>query len=156
MGLHAEQLRINVIEPVCRHLGLYSPGATALLLGVVAQESAMGTYLRQLGGPALGICQMEPDTFNDIYKNFLHYRPSLRAKLAELVSPLWGATPPEMVANLAYSVAMARVHFFRVPLALPDDRDVEAMARYWKQWYNTPEGAGAVEEFTASFHRWVL
>ena len=51
---------------------LVSQEAENLLMGTAAQESALGEYIRQLGnGPALGIFQMEPETFDDIVRNYL-------------------------------------------------------------------------------------
>ncbi|KAF0118141.1 MAG: hypothetical protein FD149_866 [Rhodospirillaceae bacterium] len=70
----------TVIRPTLLHLGLHSPAAEALLLGTAIQESRLGTYLRQTGGgPALGVYQMEPATHEDIWTNFLAYRPDLAA-----------------------------------------------------------------------------
>jgi hypothetical protein len=94
---------------------------------------------------------MEPATHRDIYENFLKYRPRLRTRLAELTSDLYGATPFEMVGNLRYSVAMCRVHYFRVPHSLPEADDVLGMARYWKRWYNTALGAGTEGQFVEAY-----
>jgi len=88
MPIDALQLRHEIIRPVLKHLDPvipYSMAAENLLMGTCAQESRMGQFLVQLdNGPAKGVFQMEPDTHDDIYKNFLHYRGELR----ELVSDL--------------------------------------------------------------------
>src|SRR5260221_162978 len=48
-----------------------------LLLGTALQESGL-TYRVQLGGgPARGLFQMEPNTHDDIWDNFLKYRVPL-------------------------------------------------------------------------------
>lgn len=75
------QLR-NLIRRVLIGIGGYSEEAENLLMGTAAQESALGEYIRQLGnGPALGIFQMEPETFDDIVRNYLSYRPDLCRKV---------------------------------------------------------------------------
>ena len=48
---------------------------------------------------------------------------------------------------------MARAHYLRVPEPLPDAGDVEALAAYWKQHYNTPAGAGSEAEFIDNYQR---
>lgn len=50
-----------------------------LLLLTCAAESAMGKYIMQVGGPARGIFQMEPNTEKDIWENWLKYKPQKEA-----------------------------------------------------------------------------
>jgi hypothetical protein len=150
------QLRDYIIKPVLLKLNLYSESAVNLLMGTAAQESRMGTYLKQLGaGPALGIFQMEPATHTDLWNNFLKYKPALAEKVLEFKATNkedeW-----EMVGNLYYAAAMARIHYFRVKAALPGDaNDVKALARFWKKYYNTVLGAGTEEEFIANYKKYV-
>ena len=149
------QLVDLVIVPTLHHIKLYSDEAVELIAGTIAQESAMGKYIHQVKGPALGICQMEPATYQDIYENFLKYRPSLREKLSQLCSEHLGAQPNEMIGNLNYAVAMCRVHYFRVPKRLPKVGNVKAQAAYWKRWYNTPLGRGTEQEYVHNFKRYI-
>lgn len=151
--MNVTQLVDSVIVPVLHHIKLYSDEAVELIAGTIAQESDMGEYLRQIRGPALGICQMEPATHKDIYDNFLKYRPCLREKLEQLCSDYNGAAAEEMVGNLYYSVAMCRVHYFRVPKKLPKVGDLKGQAAYWKRWYNTPLGHGTEGQYIKSFER---
>lgn len=46
---------------------------------------------------------------------------------------------------------MARVLYKRAPKALPHAGDVPGMAAYRKQYYNTPLGAGSVDQYIASW-----
>ena len=48
---------------------------------------------------------------------------------------------------------MARIHYLRVPEALPAADDVVGLAAYWKRYYNTELGAGTVEKFVESYQR---
>lgn len=147
-----DQLRDDIIIPVLKFLHPnipYSDAAVELLVGTATVESNRGDYVRQIGGgPALGIYQMEPNTLKDIYENYLTYNNQLMIKVDALrpVTDL-GTEKHQLVGNLFYATAMARVHYKRVPQALPSLGDKEGMAKYWKQYYNTPLGAGTVDKY---------
>lgn len=146
-GLDVKQFREKIIDPVCRNLHLYSRAASNLLLGTALQESNL-SYIKQINGPAIGVYQMEPNTFYDIYDNFLVFNKNLR----ELVNDFCinDMTPDQMAGNLYYATAMARVHYWRVKEPLPDALDEKALAAYWKKYYNTVNGKGVV--LSASVH----
>lgn len=153
--INAGQLRTLIIEPVLIQLDLFSPVAVNLLLGTAAQESHMGTYIKQIGkGPALGIYQMEPATYKDIWDNFLKYKPTLEERVSQFA--IMQPDHDEMVGNMYFATAMARVHYWRVRERLPaNPNDVAALARYWKRYYNTPLGAGTESEFIANYKKYV-
>ena len=76
-------LRRLVIQPTLDAMvplwgtGVNHEAAANLLVGTVFQESVIGnqTRLKQVGGgPALGIFQIEPDTHQDIWDNYLAFR----------------------------------------------------------------------------------
>ena len=155
MSFNREQFQ-DLIERVLSDISMFSPAAVNLLLGTSAQESGFGTYIRQIGGgPALGVFQMEPDTEFDIWDNYLKFRPYPKAKIFAATG-VNGPDPESLESNLAYQIAMARVHYRRVPAALPEAEDVYAMALYWKAYYNTAKGKGTAEEFIHNYHRYVL
>lgn len=107
-------------------------------------------FLHQIGGgPALGVGQMEPHTHDDIWKNFLPSKPKARAALLAM----GGGDALELVGNLMYAAAMVRIHYARVRAPLPAAFDAISMARYWKQHYNTPAGAGSADEAVRHFHQ---
>lgn len=151
--MEPQELR-TLIQKTLKPMNLYSPEAEELLVATCAQESAMGTYRRQVGGPALGIFQMEPEDFNDIFKNYLAYKPGLEADLCALASTQ-PPRPVEMVTNDAFAVAMARVHYLRSPGALPPAGDLCAIWEYYKQYYNTPQGAATKDQFFANYRKLV-
>ena len=85
--LSAIHLQDWVIAPALDKIGLWSRSAEKLVLGTVIVESGL-TWLRQWGdGPALGLWQVEPSTQNDLYTNFLNYRPEPGTQLMELRAP---------------------------------------------------------------------
>ena len=145
------QLVKYVIAPACELLGMDSPAARALMLGTAAQESNLGRLIKQQGGgPALGIFQMEPATYNDIWDNFLEYHPDITQPLARIwpIRP----KPEEMITNALLAAVMCRIHYRRVKAPLPDATDIPGLAAYWKQHYNTPRGAGTVQEFITNWN----
>ncbi len=163
--MNATQLLDLVIRPTLREISLHSEAAEQLVLGTIYQESR-GEYLKQLGnGPALGLIQMEPATHDDIWLNYLAYHPRLKPAIMDLIShnvrqrvfkgkcPTQAFVPPatELIANLKYAVAMCRVHYLRVPHALPPAGDIDALAQYWKDFYNTALGRGRASEFINNY-----
>ena len=142
--LDVKQFREVVIRPALKLIKLWSPEAEELLLGTALQESRL-TYLKQLGsGPAVGVFQMEPNTHNDIWKNYLSYKPDL----AKLVSNLaHRVTAQSLATDLLYAAAMTRIHYLRIPARLPAEGDWDGQACYWKKYYNTYLGAGTEDEY---------
>lgn len=144
----------DLIVRVTTDIGLYSPAATNLLLGTAAKESEFGTYLRQLGrGPALGAFQMEPATHADIWDKYLGFNSKLSAAVSLYCMD---HLAEELEWNLAYAIVMCRVHYKRVPAALPAADDLPGMAHYWKVYYNTVKGAGTEAEFIKKYKEYVL
>lgn len=146
-------LRTYVIRPVLKDLGLWSEAAEKLLLGTACQESQCGRWLRQIGeGPAVGIYQMEPATHDDIWNNFLDHRQAIARKVKLTVCGL-APSAEQMAGNLIYATAMCRVHYLRVPDAIPPTLAEQAV--YWKRFYNTELGKGRVEDYIKSWDRFI-
>jgi len=145
-GINDYQLRQLIIHPTLEHLELNSASAVTLLLATARAESNL-EYLTQLGdGPARGLWQMEPATHDDIWENYLAYRDPLADKVRGLAIGSKDVPDPEqMVGNLFYACAMARIHYMRVPEPLPHPTDHVGMAKYWKSHYNTGLGKGTVD-----------
>ena len=123
-----------------------SDAAVNLLLGTAAQESWFGTVFRQTGGgPAIGAFQMEPATFNWLREKFASNYPWM----------LFRREAAEMEWDLSLAILMARLRYRVVPAPLPAADDVHGLATYWKAYYNTPAGAGTVEEFVKNYRKYV-
>ncbi len=146
-----DQLR-DLITRVLQEAGLYSDSAVELLMLTAATESKLGYYIKQIRGPALGIFQMEPRTHDDIWKNYLQYKKSIGEHFGAANWRNFLRQAEKLEYNLKYSILMARVHYLRVPDPLPDADDVEGLAAYWKDHYNTYLGAGTVEKAIAAYN----
>ena len=145
----------TLVKTTLKKINLHSEEAEELILGTIAQESHMGTFIKQLGnGPALGICQMEPRTEMDIWNNYIAFKP----ELANMIFSQFGITGPDdyrLFSDLGYQILMCRLHYLRVPEALPASDDVKGMAAYWKKHYNTYMGSGTAAGFYANYYKYV-
>ena len=128
----------------------YSVNAVNLILGTIAVESDLAQFIEQVGGPALGVCQMEPGTHSDICNNFLHQKNSLEV-LAQNMQPLMSA---RLRYDLMYSIVFCRLHYYRIRESIP--ATVETQAGYWKQYYNTHLGKGRVEDYLIKWNTYAI
>jgi hypothetical protein len=142
----------SIVRPPLIALAATSEAAEMLLMGTAAQESNLRAT-RQVGGPALGYFQMEPDTYNDCWTNFLNFRPALAAKVLAVRTAAGAASAADLETDHKYAAAMARVRYMRVAAPIPTDP--KQIAAYWKLYYNTPLGAGTVEDFIANWNRYL-
>lgn len=149
-----------VIRPTLERLdeavrpGYFSgPVAEALVLGTAMVESNL-EYLHQVGGgPAIGLWQMEPATFYDIQRNYLAHRPAIALPyLPEGPPDGMRNSAQELHGNLYLGAAMCRIHYKRVPEALPA-LNYMSLATYWKRYYNSMLGAGTIEKAIPHFER---
>ena len=144
--LDCSQFRSLIIEPVLSKLQVYSKEAEEVLVFTCAAESLGGHYLAQVKGPALGIYQMEPNTYTDIWINYIR----ARNQLATLLAMHYGCNKiPEverLIYDLHFATAMARIHYLRVTGKLPAITDVEGIWEYYKKHYNTEKGKAKKDE----------
>ncbi|QDH24047.1 hypothetical protein D5366_00850 [Neokomagataea tanensis] len=151
-GIDLTQLKRCVIEPSLKDLGLGGEVAVNLLTGTALAESR-AAYLKQIGGgPALGLWQMEPATHDDCWNNYLRY--SGARHYAVILEGMLAPDQPrcqQMVSNLRYACAIARIRYYRAKEALPAVSDASALSRYHKVWYNTCLGAADYKANIALF-----
>lgn len=156
-AMDPKQLRDEIIMPTLSELQLDRDTlvqAMELLLGTAATESGLGFWLRQVEGPALGMWQMEPNTEQDCYLNYLQYRPELLSRVIKLRDSA-GVKGDELATNHKYACAMARVKYRRSPLPLPRVGELLKQAEMWKRAYNSYLGKGTVEKYIADWNRLV-
>ena len=150
-----KQLREYIIRPGLTSCGIYSESAEELLILTCAQESRLGHYIKQIKGPAMGIFQMEPFTYNAIL-DYLKLRQSdLLKKILQIC--YYSAPPPptSLIHNLKYAAIMCRVHYMRFSEPLPEPENILGLAQYWKKYYNSEHGKGTVEEAVLNYRNLV-
>lgn len=149
------QFRALIIEPVLSKLQIYSKEAEELLVFTCAAESLGGTLLQQIKGPALGVFQMEPATYTDIWINYIRARNRLATLMALHHNVTSIPSAERMIYDLHFATAMARIHYLRVSSNLPPANDVDAIWDYYKKHYNTEQGKAKKEEAIQKYKQFI-
>lgn len=153
MSMCAYQLR-ELIQKTLKLTQWYSEDSTELLMLTACAESDAGRYLRQIKGPALGLFQVEPDTLNDIYKNWLLGRQASSENIKEIT----GINKSDLLAlegNIIYGILLTRIIYLRAPGKLPSRYDHLGMANYYVKWFNRG-GKANPDVAVAKYHRFGL
>ena len=151
--MDAQQLHDHIIKPTHLYMGgnYESKNANFLSLCTAAIESNCGYYIKQVGGPALGIWQMEPETHDDIWSECDALYGNLGQIIPNLTNACFGHVKPiYMVTNPMYACAMTRLKYSMDPAPLPDHNDIEAVYDYYKRIYNTPLGVSTFDKFKSA------
>jgi hypothetical protein len=166
-----KHLLAKVIQPTLLKLAVFDARmnnkvAEDLLLGTAAQESDLGFMLAQVGGgPGNGIYQMEGATHRSLWRHYLS-KPD-KARLKEILLAMVPASAvrvedgytyvddAQLIVNLEYATAMARVKYWPVKAPLPAPGDLHGLAAYYKAHYNTASGAATPQEFVDSWNKFV-
>jgi hypothetical protein len=157
--INAKDLRDYVVVPTLESMGEVFPGANSehavnLLIGTVFQESVFGdeTRLKQVQGPALGIYQIEPATNQDTWDNYLAFREDRASWVRGLASQNCSDFDAELVTNLRYATAIARIKYWRSQFEWPEDaKDTYALGVIWNDHYNANPVHGFPEDFVKAF-----
>lgn len=154
-----KHFRECIVRPALDQLQLYSLAAEELLVITCAQESLGGTYLMQndrLGypkGPALGIFQMEPATYDDLFENFLRFHTIWYARAVGDI--LYRPDPKIMVTDNLYATKIARLNYYRVKAPLPDYADIDGLVRYYKKYWNTELGSATLKQTRMNYEKFM-
>lgn len=159
--MNAQQLLDCIIVPTLKYMGggYNSKNAQMLLLATAAAESRCGYYIKQVGGPALGIWQMEPDTHGDINMNCDALRSDLMKDKQSALYTDFNLIGKEFgiesgVVNLPmYACFMARLKYSMDRAPLPRYDDQLDIYDYYKRIYNTPLGASTLEKFERAWSK---
>lgn len=150
VSINKRNFRELIVRPALQQLQMWSEAAEELLMLTAAQESHLGTYLRQGWkklddgkGAALGPFGVEKKTFGWL-KALYGASHELGWRDAE-----------EMQWDLLLAAKAARLRYRVVKEPLPSATDLQGLARYWKQYYNTVDGEGTVEEALANYRLFV-
>ena len=134
------QFREDIVTPTLNCLQIRSSEFTELLVFTCAVESAGGTYVKQVKGSALGIYQLEPNTFTDVWHNYILRKPDLVNLFSLNLGIHRMPAPLDVMLDLRLATAMcAMTYKFRK--ANPLSKDVEALWSIYKPLYNTDKGA---------------
>lgn len=127
------QFRELIVKSSLRDLMLYSKNAEELLIFTCAAESLGGTDLQ---GQGLGIFNMNIQTYNDLFQNYI--KPNSK-HLSLLVSNFQIHQMPSeerMIYDLRFATAMAALYYFRLNIPLPDTKDIQAIWDVYRIHYH--------------------
>jgi hypothetical protein len=148
LTINAADFRACIINPALAALvpaGIpVSQVAADLLMATAAMETDLGTWLTQVGGPALGVFQIDPASLASLVAGLT---PAEHAALAQIktLQP-WAE---QIDTNLLLAAAICRIFYWRVPAPLPPDT-LAGLWGYYKQYYNTAAGAATEAGFVAA------
>lgn len=151
--MKANNFIVEVVRPVLRHLGMWSPAAEKLLVMTACHESGGFRFREQQGGPALSFFQIEPATFYDIWDRYLEPRPGRKALVAQFLPE--GVDPIEALrTDDRFACAIARMKYASLPDPLPSVADNQALAAYCKTHWNTALGKATPEKYLSDYERY--
>lgn len=149
------QFREKIIRPTLLEIDLYSMDAEEVLIFTLAHESKGGTYLTQVKGPALGFFQCQPGTYNDNWKRLYANNLPLCSKILNALECDKSPTPGHLIFNLKLATIMARIHYYFVPVELPNYTDLEGIWTIYKTYYNTNKGEAHKDECMSDYLRFL-
>ena len=137
----------SLIKDVCVQLGeKYAKEEALDIVYATGLVESKYEYIEQIGtGPARSFWQVEPETAVDNCKNFISARPELGIDPYHFIDPQPDNWDWILRTNIAAGILHCRIKYWRVPESI--EHSPEGLAKYWKEHYNTAEGAGSVEHF---------
>lgn len=153
--INNEQLREQIILPALSKLNQYSADAVELLVFTCAVESNGGTYVKQVKGPALGIYQMEPATYNDLWQNFVRKRADLSTILGAQFNCFHMPPEDRMIYDLQFATVMARIFYLRAPGSIPKKDDLDGIWNYYKKFWNTELGKAKKDQCIKAYKQFI-
>src|ERR1041385_1269277 len=137
MAINVNQLIELVIRPALKQMDAYSSAAEQLVIGTAAKESACGFYLHQMGeGPACGIWQMEPATYQNCWNEYLIDHPVTKRLILSSCGYAFAPPADRLITDMKLAAMMCRVKYLWISHALPAFGDITAQAYYWAKYYN--------------------
>lgn len=144
--LNPNQYANLILQPALKALDMFSISAMHLMLCTALVESNL-KHLKQLpNGPALGLLQMEPETYFDV-KRYLYTREDILNKVLKHCQYSFMPRTDALVSNLAFSAMMSRIKYWMIPEPLPHYTDSCALANYYELYYNGNPDVDKTEEF---------
>jgi len=146
------QFREDILTPVLGALQFREPELKELLVFTCAVESEGGTYVKQIKGPALGIFQLEPNTFTDLWHNYILRKPDIVNLLSLNLGVHKIPDPIEIVTDLKLAVAFCAL-LYKYRKAQIKSTNPNDLWDVYKSLYNTVKGAATKDKAIAAYYR---
>ena len=145
-----QEIVVNNLSP----LNIRSPHIVELLVFTCATESQGGTYVKQIQGPALGIYQIEPTTFTDVWSNYILRKPDIVNMLSLHFGICRVPQPQEVICDLRLATIMtAMLYAYRK--AIPENSDISTLWNLYKKYYNTSKGAATEDTSVKAYQKFI-
>jgi len=138
---------INVVLEKLEEAGIPKTPEAVRLVYETGNTESKYKHLEQVQGPAVSFWQIEPNTIDDIWNNYVLFRKDLIQVFYEL-GYLENKPVFSVMTNLAVAIAMCRVYYYRKPGVIP--KTISDRASYWKRHYNTKYGKGTPKHYISS------
>jgi len=152
--MNKQQLVELVITPFLKLMHNGISGELAITM-IIAHESRRGHFLKQVGGPALGLIQMEPTTHNSTWRygdSIWHNALKLGIIDKFTYNNKLMPSAQRLIYDLQYNVFMARQRLFMKRGALPTN--IDDLSRYLKKHWNSIHGAAADMSYRDDYVKW--
>lgn len=148
------QFRTDILTPALEALQIRSIEFKELLVFTCAVESAGGTYVKQIKGPALGIFMCEPNTFTDLWFNYILRKPDIVNLLSLNLGVHRLPEPDELITDLRLATAMCAL-LYSYRKAKPTSLDENHLWDIYKPLYNTEKGKAEKEPSIKAYKRFI-
>lgn len=153
--LNIAQFRELIVKSTLNDLHMYSRDAEELLVFTCAVESLGGTYLHQVNGLALGIYQMQPLTYNDIWQKYIKINNPIFMKLLTNFNVAFMPSEERLIYDLRFATAMTRLFYARTSDPLPAYNDPDSIWEFYKIHYNTFYGSACRVSSMKKYHDFI-
>lgn len=143
---------MRIIDDACRfiaevtgHVSYNTEDARDLLFGTACQESSLRPRYQDGSGHAIGLFQIEYPTFKDTWFRYVRQRhPDLFAATQKQFGDI---TYEALQQSDVLSAIIARMKYSEMPEKIPSKNNLQAQARYYKKYYNSPGGKATPEAY---------
>lgn len=149
-----KQFREDILAPSLNALQIRSKEFAELLVFTCAVESAGGTYVKEIKGPALGIYQLEPNSFTDIWVNYIVRKPDIVNLFSLNLGIHRMPQPEEIITDLRLATAMCAM-FYRSRKVIDGSMDENVLWDLYKEHYNTPKGKAKKDQAIKAYQNFI-
>ena len=145
--MNLKQVKKYWVEPALEFFPkpLRTPNRKQFMVAIGLVESGYNYVAQFPEAYALGYWQVQLGTYRDNILNFLEFKNEFNDGWS-IIKKIHQATYQSMTSDCVFACYMGAITVYRAPAALPEYNDIKGMAKYWKTYYNTSQGAGSIEE----------
>jgi hypothetical protein len=148
------QFREDILIPAMQALQIHGEPIRELLVFTCAVESNGGTYLKQIKGNALGIYQIEPNSFTDLWYNYIIRKPDIVNMLSLNLNINRIPAPHDLISNLTLATVCCAL-YYQSKNAKPTSLDENELWDIYKTLYNTVDGKAEKEPSIKAYRKFI-